>query len=49
LSGVATKAGESFQAVTAKLATLKLGDANGNVAFEDFLQVNLNFIDPRKH
>ena len=39
LANIATKAGESFQAVTAKLSALKLGDAQGNVSFEDFLKV----------
>ena len=42
LSGIATKAGESYQNVTSKLASLKLGDGNGNVTFEDFLKARLN-------
>ena len=41
LANIATKAGESFQSVTAKLSALKLGDQDGNVSFEDFLKVRI--------
>ena len=38
LSGVATKAGESYQALLTKLSTLRLTDTEGYVDFEDFLK-----------
>eukprot|EP00842_Homolaphlyctis_polyrhiza_P006965 jgi/Hompol1/858/HPOL_001344-RA len=38
LSGVATKSGESFQAVTAKLSQLNLADKEGLVSFDSFLK-----------
>ena len=43
LAGIATKAGESLQAVTDKIASLKLGNSAGNVSFEDFLKVRVPF------
>jgi hypothetical protein len=39
LSGLATKSGAAFQSVTQKLGELKLGNTQGHVSFEEFLQV----------
>jgi plastin-1 len=38
MASMATKAGESYPGLTAKLAQMNLSDDNGNVGFEDFLQ-----------
>lgn len=38
MASMATKAGESYQGLTAKLTALNLSDDSGNVGFEDFLK-----------
>lgn len=38
MASMATKAGESYQGLTAKLAAMNLSDENGNVGFEGFLK-----------